>query len=55
MSSLYWLFCLERLFWMGRVVDRFGTLQSLGRGQRKNYSHQIRGDCKKDDWKMKNE
>lgn len=29
MSSLYWLPCLERLFWMGRVVERLGTLQSL--------------------------
>lgn len=28
-SSLYWLSCLERLFWMGRVVERLGTLQSL--------------------------
>lgn len=28
-SSLYWLSCLVRLFWMGRVVERLGTLQSL--------------------------
>ena len=24
MSSLYWLSCLGRLFWIGRVVERLG-------------------------------
>lgn len=35
MSSLYWLSCLERLFWIGRVVERLGTLQSLEKARQK--------------------
>lgn len=35
MSSLYWLSCLERLFWIGRVVERLGTLQSLEKERQK--------------------
>ena len=29
MSSLHWLSCRDRVFWMGRVVERLGPLPSL--------------------------
>ena len=34
MSSLHWLSCRDRVFWMGRVVERLGLLPSLDGGWR---------------------
>lgn len=43
-SSLYWLSCLDSLFWMGRVVERLGTAQSLERWSKKTKMHKVKMD-----------